>query len=643
MRTFSYTTHPGRIIFGTGTAGTVRQEAERLGCRRVLLVSSPGRHPGVEPVRAALGDLLVASFDGAAVHTPADITAKAMDVLTENRCDGVVAVGGGSATGLSKALAARTGLPQLVIPTTYAGSEVTPVLGETRDGVKTTRSGPEILPETVVYDVELTLGLPVPLSVTSGINALAHAVEALYSPDANPVIDSFALDAVARIAGGLRRVVAAPHDVDARADLLHSAWLAGTCLGAVGMGLHHKLCHTVGAALDLPHAETHTVMLPHAMAYNAAAAPEAMDRIAAALGAADAPAGVFDLIAELGGPTSLRDLGVAEGSLSALAEAAAARAYPNPAPLSVPGIAALLAAAWRGDRPRPGRPTLPATIRDLSARVAASFADSPSPRTGALLTDLARRLHAFVLDNDIRESEWTHAIEFLTRTGHITSPTRQEFILLSDTLGVSSAVDALSNSRDPRATPSAVLGPFYTDNPPPLPDGADIARGADGVPLWVDITVAEVDGTPIPDATVDVWQSDDDGFYDVQLSHLDGPVLRARLRSGADGHVRFWSILPSEYPIPDDGPVGEMLAATGRHPYRAPHLHFLVETGDGRRLVTQFFVAGGSYLDSDAVFGVKETLIKEFTPQSGPAPDGRSPEGEWRLLRHDLIMAGPDS
>ncbi|MGW1882578.1 maleylacetate reductase and hydroxyquinol 1,2-dioxygenase domain-containing protein [Streptomyces sp. NPDC001970] len=649
MRNFVHTSHPSRVIFGTGTVSRVRDEVERLGCSRVLLLSSPPVAEAAARVRDVLGDVTVAEFDGAAMHTPVDVTERALGILREHSADCLVAVGGGSTTGLAKALALRTDLPQLILPTTYAGSEVTPVLGETRDGRKTTRSSPAILPETVVYDVEFTLGLPVGMSLTSAINAMAHAVEALYSPQANPVVDGMALDAIARIARALPALVAEPSDTEARADLLHAAWLAGTCLASVGMGLHHKLCHTLGGAFELPHAETHTVVLPHAMAYNAPAAPDVMSRIADALGVADAPSGVFDLIASVGGPTSLRELGLAEADLPQAARLATSTPYPNPRELTPQGIESLLRDAWHGRRPvppdrAPGATVSPARgaasdTERLTDQVVASFADAPDPRVGQLLGDLVRHLHHFVTSNDVTESEWQHAIDFLTRTGQICTSTRQEFVLLSDTLGVSSVVDLLTNSRTPQTTPSAVLGPFYTDGPPETAQGGDISQGVAGTPLWADIGITDTDGRPLADAVVDVWQADKDGFYDVQLAEFDGPVLRGRLRTDAEGRLRFWTTLPAEYPIPDDGPVGQMLQAVGRHPYRAPHLHFMISAPGHQRLVTQLFVKGGHYIDSDTVFGVKEGLVVDFTPGAGAPPDGREVDGEWRSLQFTFRIA----
>lgn len=351
MKEFVHTANPARIVFGTGTLTRVPDEVDRLGRARVFLLAGPRVRAAADRLATALGPRLVARFDGAVTHTPVDVTEHALAILREQGVDCVVAIGGGSATGLAKALAVRTDVTQVIVPTTYAGSEVTPVLGETDRGHKTTRSSPAILPETVVYDVELTMGLPLALSVTSGINALAHAVEALYAPESNPIIDAMALDAVSGISSALPRIAAKPSDVDARAELLRAAWLAGTCLGSVGMGLHHKLCHTLGGAFDLPHAATHTVILPQAIAYNTPAVPEVMARIATAVGAEDAATGVFDLIHSLDGPVSLRELGMTEAGLSTAADLATTTPYPNPRTVTPAGLRQLLHDAWHGHRP----------------------------------------------------------------------------------------------------------------------------------------------------------------------------------------------------------------------------------------------------------------------------------------------------
>jgi maleylacetate reductase len=639
MRSFTYNAQPARVVFGSGTAAAIADEVARLERARVLLLGSPLLVDVVAAVQNSLGSLVVARFDDAAMHTPTEVTARALEIAKAHAVDCIVSVGGGSTTGLSKALAARAGYDQVIVPTTYAGSEVTPVLGETEDGVKTTRSSAEILPEVVVYDVDLTLGLPADLTLTSAINSLAHAVEALYSPEANPVIDDMALQAISGITRALPVVMDNLGDRDARAELLQAAWLAGACLASVGMGLHHKLCHTLGGSFDLPHAATHTAMLPHTMAYNAPAAPVAMARIAEAMRVPDAAGGVFDLVSTLGGPVSIVELGFARSDIDRAAELATAKPYPNPRELTRDGITALLDDACAGRRPG-GSTRFPRPDLDRMTRtVLASFDATPDPRLHQLMTGLVRHAHEFVATHDVTDEEWTFAIDFLTRTGQISSDTRQEFVLLSDTLGISSMVDILTNSRVVNQTASAVLGPFYVEGPPAMESAADLAAGLPGIPMWAQIAVTDTDGRPIARAVVDVWQSNKDGFYDVQLSDLDGPVLRGRFRTDADGRIAFWSILPHEYPIPDDGPVGQMLAAVGRHPYRAPHVHFMISAPGYRRLVTQLFPRGGPYLDSDTVFGVKDPLIVDIPAQDDPTPDGRTVDGRWHLLNYTFRLA----
>jgi len=355
---FVYTANPARVVFGPGSLDRVAEEVARLGRGRAFVLASPSLSAERARIEVALGEAgrgtaAVGGFNGVTMHTPVEVTDEAMKVVDSVRPDCVVAVGGGSTIGLSKAIAVRTGLDQVVIPTTYAGSEVTPVLGETEGGRKTTRSSPAILPETVIYDVELTRGLPVEVSITSAVNAMAHAVEALYAPQANPAIDAWALRAVGLLADGVRRIAEDPSDLDMRSDLQVGAWLAATCLGSVGMGLHHKLCHTLGGSFGLPHAATHTIVLPHAMAYNAPAAPDAMAQVAAVLGVPDAPAGVYDLVAGAGGPLALRDLGLSAQDVPKAAEIAGSAGYPNPRELTQDGLTRLLENAWAGARPEP--------------------------------------------------------------------------------------------------------------------------------------------------------------------------------------------------------------------------------------------------------------------------------------------------
>ncbi|MFD8497476.1 maleylacetate reductase and hydroxyquinol 1,2-dioxygenase domain-containing protein [Amycolatopsis sp. NPDC059657] len=615
-----------RVLFGSGSLHRLRAEVELLGCDRVLVVGRrDSRH-----VEDLLGPLAVARFDGAVMHTPVEVTEKAAEVVLAQDIDCVVAVGGGTHIGLAKALARRARLTQLVVPTTYSGSEMTAVLGETANGVKRTVTDEKARPDTVIYDADLTVDLPVPVTVSSAINAMAHAVEALYAREVNPIASTLAIQAIELIARALPAVVAAPSDAEARGDLLRAAWFAGTCLGSAGMGLHHQLCHVLGGSFRLPHAETHAVLLPHVLACTAPSVPDVAARIAAALGAVDAATGVHDLVASVGGPGSLRELGLGEEQIPAVAKFAANDPYPHPVRPTEADLERLLESAWSGAAPPA---TAPSSTAGLTRQVVASFAGTPDRRTQRLLVGLVRSLHQYVVTHDITEREWDLAIDFLTRTGQTCDGSRQEFVLLSDVLGVSSMVDLLENSRSPDSTSSAVLGPFYLAGPPVRQLGDDIAAGLPGTPLWVQARVTDTAGTVVAGAVVDVWQSNEDGLYDVQLPDQDGPVLRGRFSTDTDGRLRFWSILPREYPIPDDGPVGELLSATGRHPYRAPHLHFLIQASGYRRLITQLFVRGGPYLDcpegqGDAVFGVKDDLIVDFPEHDG---SWRSLDFEFRI------------
>ena len=351
MLSFVYTALPARVVFGSGTLARLGDEIERLGCRRALVVSTPGHAAQAHELAASLGPLAAGVFAGARMHAPVDVTERALEAVRALGADGLVAVGGGSTIGLAKALALRTDLPQVAVPTTYAGSEMTPIQGETREGVKTTQRSPKLLPETVIYDVDLTLSLPPGLSGTSGMNAMAHAVEALYAEDRNPIISLMAEEAIKALARALPRIAENPQDREARSDALYGAWLAGTCLGAVGMALHHKLAHVLGGSFDLRHAETHTILLPHATAYNAPAAPEAMARISRALGAADAAQGLYELAGRLGAPRALKDIGMPEDGIERAADLALRNPYWNPQPIERGAIRDLIARAWAGEPP----------------------------------------------------------------------------------------------------------------------------------------------------------------------------------------------------------------------------------------------------------------------------------------------------
>lgn len=353
MQFFVHETLPSRVVFGQGTIGQIRAEVERLGVRRVLVLSTPGRGEVLaHEIAALLGNLSAGVHAGAVMHTPIEVTEVALQVVRDAGVDAVVAIGGGSTIGLGKAIALRTDLPQIAVPTTYAGSEMTPILGETKDGVKTTQRTPKVLPEVVIYDVDLTMGLPASIAATSGMNAMAHAVEALYSKEINPVISLMAEEGLRAIARALPRIKDDPQDRAARWDALYGAWLCGACLGAVGIALHHKLCHVLGGSFDLPHAETHTIVLPHAVAYNASAAPDAMDRVANALGVENAARGLFALAGRLGAKQALRDIGMPADGIEKAVKAAVAAPYWNPRPVEEVELRDLLIRAWNGDPPR---------------------------------------------------------------------------------------------------------------------------------------------------------------------------------------------------------------------------------------------------------------------------------------------------
>jgi len=261
------------------------------------------------------------------------------------------------------------------------------------------------------------------------------------------------------------------------------------------------------------------------------------------------------------------------------------------------------------------------------------FAGTPDARLKHLVQATVRHLHALVRETEPTFEEWRVAIDFLTRTGQMCSDVRQEFILLSDVLGVSMLVDAINHRQPDGATETTVLGPFHVADAPQPPHGADISAGLPGEKLLVEGTVVAASGIPLAGAVVEVWSADQDGFYDVQRSDLSEPALRATFRTDRDGRFHFWTLMPAHYPIPADGPVGDLLGATGRHPYRPAHVHFMISADGHEQLVTHIFAEDSLYLDSDAVFGVKTSLIQPFEPKpAGTAPDGRLLDQPWRHL-----------
>lgn len=352
MFDFTYTTSSARIVFGAGSLRLVQNEVQAMGARRALVLCTPQQRAQAEEVAALLGPSCAGVFDGAQMHVPIESARRARAFAREVDADCAVAVGGGSTIGLGKAIALESALPILAIPTTYAGSEMTPIFGITENNIKRTGKDPRVLPKTVLYDPSLTLGLPVDMSVVSGLNAIAHAAEGLYAKDGNPVMSLMAEEGIRALTKGLRAIKANPKDLTARSECLYGAWLCGTVLGSVGMALHHKVCHTLGGTCNLPHAQTHTVVLPHALAYNRAATPEAMQRIARALGADDAPSGVYALARELGAPLSLRELGMQIEDSEKVIDLALANPYWNPAPIERAALTDMLMRAWAGTPPQ---------------------------------------------------------------------------------------------------------------------------------------------------------------------------------------------------------------------------------------------------------------------------------------------------
>lgn len=348
VRSFQATFNPARILFGSGRLGDVAAEIAGQGASRALILSTPFQKHDAEALAASLGDSAAGVFSGAAMHTPVDVTETALAAYAEAKADCVVAFGGGSTIGLGKAIALRTDCPQIVVATTYAGSEVTPILGQTENGLKTTLRDARVLPEVVIYDPDLTLGLPVGMSVTSGLNAIAHAIEALYAQDRNPVTSMMALDGIRALRDALPVIVRDPANRDARAEALYGAWLCGAVLGTVGMALHHKLCHTLGGSFDLPHADTHAILIPHTAVYNGAA--EGLQPADDLFGGALGP-GLWDFAQSLGAPLALKDLGVTEADLDRAADIAVKNPYWNPRPVERGAIRALLQDAWAGTRP----------------------------------------------------------------------------------------------------------------------------------------------------------------------------------------------------------------------------------------------------------------------------------------------------
>ena len=352
---FDHITLGQRVRFGTGkAAANLVAEVERRGSRAVMVIAGTRE---TELAMRVTADIDVALHHSeVAMHVPVETARKARAAAQDNGIDLLVSIGGGSTTGLAKAVALASGLPIVAVPTTYAGSEATNVWGLTEDARKTTGVDDRVLPETVIYDAALTFSLPADLSVASGLNGLAHCLDSLWAPRADPINAALATEGMRTLAAGLPQVIADPDGAQGRERALHGAYLSAVSFASAGSAMHHKICHVLGGTYDLPHAQTHAIVLPHVLAYNAGAAPEAAERIADALGAHDAVAGLVRLRDHLGAPKALRDIGLRESDLRAAAESSAA-AIPrsNPRPVTTDSVQALLTDAWAGTSPEAAR------------------------------------------------------------------------------------------------------------------------------------------------------------------------------------------------------------------------------------------------------------------------------------------------
>jgi alcohol dehydrogenase class IV len=330
----------------------LEREVVQLGAERALVLCTREQRESAEQIAKILGSRAAGIYAEATMHVPIECARAARDEAERLGADCAISIGGGSTTGLAKAIALESSLPIISIPTTYAGSEMTSIYGLTEGGVKRTGRDPRVLPRVVIYDPTLTTSMPIGLTAASGMNAIAHAAEGLYAQDANPVVSLMAEEGIRAMAAGLRRVILEPDNLEVRSQCLYGAWLCGIVLGSVGIALHHKLCHTIGGSFNLPHAETHTIVLPHSIAFNAPATPDAMHRIARALGSTSAATGLFELVRALKLPHSLREIGFQPEDIDKAAGLAMRNPYWNPRPFSQQDIRELLERAYVGDCPQ---------------------------------------------------------------------------------------------------------------------------------------------------------------------------------------------------------------------------------------------------------------------------------------------------
>lgn len=352
MKDFRVDLLASRVVFGPGSSRTrLAEEVALLGAARVLVVSTEQELPLAAELAEPIGSGVVAHFTGVRPHVPAEVVTAVLELVATAGVDGVVSIGGGSTTGTAKAIALRTGLPVLAVPTTYAGSEMTPVWGLTEAGRKTTGRSARVQPRTVLYDPQLTRSLPIGLTVSSAMNAVAQCVEAFYAAGSNPLTDLFAAEGIRAVAAGLPGVVDDPGDIDGRSELLYGACLAGSAFAVAGSGLHHKICHVLGGAFDLPHAETHAIVLPHVAAFYEPAVEALRRWVTPVLGRASAAAGLAALGAHAGAPTALRDIGLQVADIDVAVAQVLAKDLSGPRPVGESDVRHILSDAYYGKLP----------------------------------------------------------------------------------------------------------------------------------------------------------------------------------------------------------------------------------------------------------------------------------------------------
>jgi alcohol dehydrogenase class IV/protocatechuate 3,4-dioxygenase beta subunit len=604
---FTWQASPSRVTLRHGAVDAIADEVAHAGGSRALVIAGgPSVADGLQRVLRQLAERAVAVIDDAAQHVPADNATSAAARAREAGADIVVTIGGGSATGLGKAVAVMCSLPLIAIPTTYAGSEMTPVWGRTDGGRKVTERDDRALPVAVIYDPALYRGMPARLAGASGMNALAHCLEALWLPATSPMTRALAAFGVRQLTNGLPRVVADPDDTDAHAKNLVGACVAGLSFAQAGSGIHHRTCHVLGGGWNLPHAETHAVLLPHSTALVAAHSPETAQRLGHVMGGGDPAQRVFALLEQLDLPRSLAELGLPETALSNATQRVLAASRDDPLADEM-AVREMLAAAYAG------RPS------STSATEAVPVLTSDARATDRLRTAVAtavNRAHELLRELDINETELYSLAAFLTRVGQA-----DEFMLLSDVTNTSILVDELTHAMGSKhATASNVVGPMYrpgaelSDTPAVI---ARIDQGDDALTLSGRVTDASTTA-PLSGALIDIWQTNQAGLYDNQDPDQPPGNLRGVIRCDDQGHYQVRTVIPGPYRIASmNGPVYALLNTLGRHDNRPGHIHLRITAPAHQPLTTMLFMAGDAWLRDDVIGAVKPELV--ITPRATAA------------------------